>query len=414
MVEKLAIEGGQSVRTVPFVSWPIWGEREEALLLEVLHSGQWGILSGNKVSEFERAFAAFQGAKHALCVTSGTSALEVAMRALGIGAGDEVITTPYTFVATPSAAFLTGARPVFVDVDPETYLIDPARVEEAITERTKAIMPVHIAGSPCDMDAMMEIARRHELYVVEDACQAWGASWRGTPVGAIGDLGCFSFQASKNINAGEGGAIVTNNPELAERCWSLSNVGRIRDGAWYQHEFLGWNYRMTEWQGAVLLAQLERLPEHMALRAGNAAYLTDRLSTVDGLTPAQVDERVTGHAWHLYVMTYAPEAFGGLAREAFIRALNAEGIPCSAGYVPLNRAPAVRRALAEQEQQIGPWDTDEMDLPELPACPIAEYLCERTIWLGQNLFLGDHEDMDDIVAAVIKIQRAKVDGASAR
>ncbi|MFL7811722.1 MAG: DegT/DnrJ/EryC1/StrS family aminotransferase, partial [Anaerolineae bacterium] len=207
-MKELAIEGGTPLRTVPYPSWPVWDEREERQLLEVLRSGRWGILDGGKVSQFERAFAAFQGAERALCVTSGTAALEVALRALGIGPGDEVITSPYTFVATPSAAFLVGARPIFADIDPATYLIDPAQVEAAITDRTRAIVPVHVGGCPCDMDAIMEIARRHRLYVLEDACQAWGASWRGQPVGAIGDLGCFSFQASKNINAGEGGALV--------------------------------------------------------------------------------------------------------------------------------------------------------------------------------------------------------------
>jgi dTDP-4-amino-4,6-dideoxygalactose transaminase len=405
-MSKLAIDGGQPVRTVPFPSWPIWDEREEELLLQVLHSGNWGILSGGQVAAFEEAFADFQGANHALCVTSGTSALEVAVRALGIGPGDEIVTTPYTFVATPSVAFLAGARSVFVDIDPETYLIDPAQIEGAITSRTTAIMPVHIAGCPCDMDAIVDIARRHDLYVIEDACQAWGASWRGTPVGAIGDLGCFSFQASKNINAGEGGAIVTNNPELAERCWSLHNVGRVRDGAWYQHEFLGWNYRMTEWQGAILRAQLERLPEHIERRSDNATYLTSRLSQVDGITPAKVDERVTQHAWHIYMMSYDPTGFGGEPCREFIAKMRAEGIPCAPGYVPLNRTPAILRALAEQEGQIRPWETGDVDLPVLPACPVAEDLCHRTVWLYQSLLLGDHEDMDDIVAAIAKIQQA--------
>ena len=406
MTNKLAIDGGQPLRTVPFPSWPVWDEQEEKLLLEVLHSGHWGILSGDKVTTFEKAFAAFQGAEHALCVTSGTAALEIAMRVLGIGPGDEVITTPYTFVATPSAAFLAGARPVFVDIDPETYLIDPAQIEAAITERTKAIVPVHIAGCPCDMDAIMDIARRHGLYVIEDACQAWGASWRGTPVGAIGDLGCFSFQASKNINAGEGGAIITNRPELAERSWSLHHVGRVRDGAWYQHEFLGWNYRMTEWQGAVLLAQLSRLPGHIERRAGNAAYLAARLDEVGGVIPAKRDERVTQHAWHIFIATYDPEAFGGKPCAEFIAMLRAEGIPCTAGYVPLNRTPALLRALAEQEGQIRPWEEGDVELPVLPACPVAEDLCQRTIWFPQNVFLGDHEDMEDIVAAMKKIGRA--------
>ena len=408
MGEKLAIDGGRPVRTLPFPSWPVWDEREERQLLEVLHSGRWGILDGGKVAEFEARFAEFVGAKHALCVTSGTAALEIALRALGVGPGDEVITTPYSFVATPSAAFLAGARPVFVDIDPHTYMLDPAQVENAITERTAAVIPVHIGGCPVDMDGIMDVARRHNLYVLEDACQAWGAQWNGQPVGAIGDLGCFSFQASKNINAGEGGAIVTNNAELAERCWSLHNVGRIRTGAWYQHEFLGWNYRITEWQGAILLAQLERLPEHMALRSDNAAYLCERLSEIDGITPTQVDPHVTRHAWHLFMMTYDPAAFGGKTCAEFIRMLCAEGIPGSPGYRPLNQMPALRRALAEQAGQLRPWADPQADaaLPELPACPITEEICERTIWLKQTMLLGDHEDMDDIVAAIAKIQKA--------
>jgi dTDP-4-amino-4,6-dideoxygalactose transaminase len=404
--EKLAIDGGQPVRTLDFPSWPIWDETEEKLLLEVLHSGQWGILGGDKVAEFERRFSEFAGAKRTLCVTSGTSALEIALRALGIGPGDEVITTPYTFVATPSAAFLTGAKPIFVDINPETYLLDPAQVEAAITDRTKAVMPVHVAGCPADLDGMREVAKKHDLYLIEDACQAWGAEWNGQPVGALGDLGCFSFQASKNINAGEGGAIVTNDEELAERCWSLHNVGRIRAGAWYQHEFLGWNYRITEWQGAILLAQLGRLEQHMALREDNASYLSTRLDEIDGLAPAKVDPRVTQHAWHLYMMTYDPGAFGGWSCDRFIKALSAEGIPCSPGYRPLNQMPALRRALAEQAGQINPWDTTETDLPAFAPCPITEDLCQRTVWLKQTQLLGDHEDMDDIIAAVQKIQHA--------
>lgn len=406
MSEKLAVDGGQPLRTRPFPSWPVWDEREEKLLLQVLHSGRWGSLNGERVHEFEARFAQFQGARHALCVTNGTSALEIALRALGVGPGDEVITTPYTFVATPSAAFLVGARPVFVDINPETYMLDPGAVEAAITEKTRVIIPVHIAGCPTDMDGMLDVARRHNLYVLEDACQSWGAQWRGTPVGAIGDLGTFSFQASKNINAGEGGAIVTNNPELDERCWSLHNCGRTRTGEWYQHEVLGWNHRMTEWQGAILLAQLERLPQQLEIRTGNAAYLGQRLTEVAGLTPTRVDPRVTRHAWHLYMMTYDPDAFGGQSCRAFIRALNAEGIPCSPGYGPLNLAPSIRRALAEQEAQVGPWQIADADLPVLPACPVAKSVCKRTVWFKQNMLLGDRTDIDDIVAAVIKVQKA--------
>ncbi len=233
-------------------------------------------ITGDKVNTFAAKFAAYQGAQFGICVPNGTLAIQLGLKALGVGPGDEVITTPYTFIATPSAALMLGAKPVFVDIDPDTCNIDPAKIAGAITERTKAIIPVHIGGQPADMDGVLAVAREHGLRVLEDACQAWGAEWAGDRVGAIGDLGCFSFQAGKNINAGEGGIIVTNDPELAELCWSLHNVGRVRGGAWYQHEILGWNFRMTEWQGAVLLAQLERLPEQEPVREAGARYLERR------------------------------------------------------------------------------------------------------------------------------------------
>jgi len=394
MKEQLAIDGGQPLRTAPFPQWPIFDEKEERLVLEVLHSGNWGILSGDKVNTFEQRFAEFQGAQFATCVPNGTLALEMALRALGIGPGDEVITTPYTFIATASAALMVGAKPVFVDIDLQSYNIDPAKIEAAVTERTKAIMPVHLAGRPADLDAILDIAKRHNLKVVEDACQAWGSEWQGHRVGAIGDLGAFSFQASKNITAGEGGAVVTNDPELHEMCWSLHNVGRVPTGAWYQHERIGWNLRMTEWQGAVLLAQLERLSEATKIRDANARYLMEALDGVVGLTPLPEDPRVTRHSRHLFIMRYESEAFGGHSRNAFMQALRAEGIePCSAGYVPLYRSPAIAATLAEGEG-------------DPSAYPATEVAAEQTVWLFQYALLGDRTDMDTIVDAVLKIQRA--------
>ncbi len=279
----LAVDGGLPVRTRPFASWPVFGENEERLLLEVLHSGDWGILSGNKVTAFQERFAAFQNARFCLCVPNGTLALELALLALGIGEGDEVILPAYTFIATASAVLRVGAKPVFADIDLDTYTLDPAAVPAALTERTRLLLPVHLAGRPADMDSLLSVAREHNLRLLEDACQAWGAEWRGVRVGAQGDLGAFSFQSSKNLTAGEGGALVTNQPELYERCWSLHNVGRVRSGAWYQHELLGLNLRMTEWQGAVLLAQIERMEEHARRREQNAGYLIEALSQVQGL-----------------------------------------------------------------------------------------------------------------------------------
>lgn len=396
MTTTLAINGGTPVRTQPFSNWPVYGQREEELLLEVLHSGKWGMLDGDKVRTFEQRFASFQEAQHGLCVSNGTVALEIALRALGIGPGDEVITTPYTFVATASAVLMVGALPVFVDIDPDTYTLDPVKARVAITYRTKAILPVHFAGRPADMDAILALADTHKLHVLEDACQAWGAAWQGQRVGALGDLGTFSFQSSKNITAGEGGIIVTNNADLAEMCWSLHNTGRLRDHPWYHHEYLGGNQRMTEWQAAVLLAQLTRLPEQMQMRAANVRYLTAALADVPGLDPLPPDPRVTQHAHHLFLIRYDPAAFGGRSRDEFLAAWQAEGItPTTGGYVSLTRTPAILRTLRER------WE-----ITDLPACPHAEHAAENTLWVMQYALLGTARDMDDIVSAARKIQAA--------
>lgn len=395
---QLARDGGQPLRTRPFPAWPVFNEREERLLLEVLHSGKWGALAGDKVAAFEERFAAYQGARFGVGVPNGTLALHLGLQALGVGPGDEVITTPYTFIATVSTILAVGARPVFADIDPRYYTIAPAAIEAAITPRTRAIVPVHLAGHPADLDAVLDIARRHDLRVLEDACQAWGAAWRGRPVGAIGDLGAFSFQSGKNITAGEGGIVVTDDPALHELCWSLHNVGRVRDGAWYHHERLGGNLRMSEWAGAILLAQLERLPAATDLRDANARYLAAALAEVDGITPPATDPRVTRHAHHLFMVRYDAAAFGDRSRDEFVAALQAEGItPCGPGYLPLTRSPAIRHALAER---FGP---DR--LAALPPCPATERAAAEAVWILQHALLGDRHDMDDIVAAIRKIQR---------
>ena len=392
---QLALEGGPPVRTHPFPAWPVFDQREEQAILKVLHSGQWGIFGGDRVATFESKFAAFQNAKFGVCVPNGTLALEMALRALGVGPGDEVITTPYTFIATSSSILTVGAQPVYVDIEPDSFNLDPAQIEAAITDKTKAIVPVHIAGQAADMDAIMEIAHRHNLRVLEDACQAWGAEWRGQRVGAIGALGTFSFQASKNITAGEGGIVITNDEELAEFCWSYHNVGRIKSGAWYQHELLGANLRMAEWEAAILLVQLERLREHMPIREANARYLGEALSQVGGLTPLPDDPRVTQHARHLFITRYDPARFGGHSRQEFINALHAEGITaCSAGYNPLYASGAIRRELAR------------LNIAEMPNCPVTERAAQEAVWFQQTVLLGDHGDMDSIAEAVAKIKQA--------
>ena len=406
----LALDGGTPVRTAPFPSWPVWDERDERALLEALRSGTWGAHAGSKGTEFCQKFAAYQDAAHGVAVTNGTAALEVALRAAGVEPLDEVILPPYTFVASATAVLALGAIPVFCDVRPDTYLIDAAGAEQKVTPRTRAIIAVHIAGQPADMDAVLEVARRHHLRVVEDAAQAHGAAWRGRKVGALGDAGTFSFQSSKNLNAGEGGIVLTDDRSLAERAWSLANVGRIPQGAWYQHEVMGFNLRLTEFQAALLLAQFERLPEQFERRERNARFLDRELAAIPGIAPQARDERVTGHAHHLYIFRYDKQRFGGREREWFLRALRAEGIPCSPGYTtPLYRMKAVideRRKWAGIAQAAGRPVAIPAS-PEAEALPVTERACrEEGVWLGQSVLLAGEEDMAQIVEAVAKVQRA--------
>ena len=270
--DRLAIHGGTPVRTTPFPSWPVYDESDEAALSKVLRSGRWGM--SDRVDQFEREFAAYHGARFGVTVNSGTAALQVALGAVGVKFGDEVIVPSYTFVATAAAVAAVGGVPIFVDVEEDTYNIDPQGVEEALTDKTVAIIAVHIGGRPADLDALTEIAGHRGIPLIEDACQAHGAAWKGRRVGAIGQIGCFSFQASKNLNCGEGGFIVTDDRSLADRAWSLHNCGRTRDGAWYEHAALGFNYRLSEFQAALLSSQLARLSAQTAQRTASAALLT--------------------------------------------------------------------------------------------------------------------------------------------
>lgn len=261
MPSKLALLGGTPVRTRPFKSWPVFGKAEERRLLHTLRSGKWGKLHGQEVAELENRFAAMHGCKHGIGVVNGTVSLRIGLMAAGLGAEDEVIVPPYTFFSTASAVIEANAVPVFADIDLETFNLDPAAVEAAITPRTRAIIPVHFAGQPADMDAIMAIAGKRNLVVIKDAAHAHGASYKNRPVGSLGHLGSFSFQSSKNLTSGEGGIITTNDHSLAEACRSIHNCGRIPGGLWYEHHVISGNYRLGEFQGAILNAQLDRLEE---------------------------------------------------------------------------------------------------------------------------------------------------------
>jgi len=393
----LAIHGGTPVRTTPFVRWPVFGQEEEDALVAALRSGIWGSIDGTYVKRMEEEFAALQGARHGVNVVTATMGLSVALKAIGIGLGDEVLVPPYTFIATASAALMIGAVPVFVDVDRETLLIDPVLIDAAVTPRTKAIIPVHHGGSPVDMDGVMAAAQRHGLKVVEDAAQAHGAAWRGRPVGAIGDVGVFSFQSSKPINAGEGGMMLTNDDELDELLWSYRNVGRRRGGEWYEHVRLGWNLRMTEFQAAVILEQMKRMPAQQAHRTELAAYLSSRLREIPGAVPLKVPDGVTAHSWYTYHWRWLGAADGGLPKKAFAEALRAEGVPVFAGYTPLNRNQAVRDEIAR------------LGGPEPAACPNAERAeADEILMFSIPVLMGTRADVDDVVEAVAKVAAARV------
>ncbi len=397
----LAINGGTPVRDIssrPWPAWPVYDEREEKALLDVLHSGKWGSFNGTQVRAFEQEFAQFQDAQYGVCNVNGTASLEVALRAAGLQLGDEVIVPPYTFIATASAVLITNGVPIFADIDPDTYCLDPKAAEAAITPRTRAIIAVHIAGCPADMDAFTALAKKHNLVLIEDCAQAHAAAWCGRKVGAIGDMGCFSFQASKNINAGEGGIILSNNKEYWEKCWSVINVGRVPDGAWYDHRVLGSNYRLTEFQGAILRVQLTRLAEQAARRWENAQFLNRELAKIPGIRPMKVDDRVTMHAYHLYMFRFNQAAFGNMTRPEFLKALSAEGVPCSPGYGPLYQTDLFRT----QDTVAG----TRVDYTKV-SCPVAERACaDEAIWLMQSTLLATRQEMQEIVDAVAKVQQA--------
>ncbi|MDQ0940796.1 DegT/DnrJ/EryC1/StrS aminotransferase family protein [Streptomyces sp. V1I1] len=364
--------------------WPQWpppaGEEQRERLLRVLESGEWGATAGSETESFAAAFAESVGASYGVCTVNGTVALFLALRALGVRPGDEVIVPAYTFVASATAVVLTGARPVVADVLSETLHLDPAAARRLVGPRTRAVMPVHLAGAPADTEAL----RSWGIPVVEDAAQAHGARRHGRAAGSLGVAGCFSFQSSKAMTAGEGGIVVTDDRRTYERLWSLHNVGRRRDGGWYEHPELGWNLRMTEFQAAVLHPQLSMLEQQLAHRAARAATLEAALEEVEGLDLIGPPAGTTRHTWHLAMLRYAPAAFGGHPKAALLEAMTAQGIPLDAGYRSLSR---------ERCTGGGP-------------CPVAEAAEDTVVWVRQPMLMADDAAMADIARAALLVQQA--------
>ncbi len=405
----LAINGGTPLlarRLQP--RWPIFGEAEKEGLLEVLHSGRWCSMgnSEGKVAQFERSFARFIGTEYATAVPTGTDALELAFRSCGLEAGDEVIVPAVTFIASASAVVLASGVPVFVDVDPETYQISPEAAEAAITSRTRAIEVVHYGGYPADMDRIMEIAEKHGLLVVEDCAEAHGSEWRGKKVGSFGSMGCFSFQMGKPLTCGEGGAVTYSDEELALQCYSWSRLGRRPGGEQYEHHIPAGNFRMSEFLGAILLSQLDRLEEQTRLRHENGEYLAHELEKIEGISALKRDPRVTGRGYYFYFMRYDSSGWNQVHRDRFMAALEAEGIPCGTAHSsPLYRNPAfrdIKKSLLHRSQ---------IDYSTM-RCPEAERIyANEVVALTKDLLL-QKEDVDKVLEGIVKL-RENLDELSA-
>ena len=422
-MSKLAIHGGAPVRTKSFPAWPVFDEEETRALGQVLESGKWWHSGfgeaasggeaagrvGSQVGLFQEEFARHQGSRYAVACANGTGALELLLRALDIGPGMEVIVPAYTYMAGCSCVLQSNAVPIFVDIDPRTYNIDPGKVEEAITPETAALIPCHFGGQMADMDRLTELCRKHGLYLIEDAAHAHGSRWDGRGAGTMGIGGTFSFQNSKNMTAGEGGIVLTDGEKLAQRIESLASLGRRHGRPWYEFHEIGWNYRMTEFQAAILRCQLGRLERQNALRRENAAILAEGFDAIRGLDPVEVDPRAETRSVHIYMLRYSPEDFKGLSRARLIEAVNAEGIPASAGYAhPLYRNPVFSNKAFHAHGcpvscSLYGKEIDYASFAE--RCPVAERACSHeAVWLAHRLLLGDGRDMEDIVRAFAKIR----------
>jgi len=408
---KLAINGGNKVRTREFFPWPYYDQRDLKYVEEVIRSRAWfagmrGADPGTKTAEFEKKFAQHHDASYGVACANGSVAIEIALRAAGVGVGDEVIVPALTFIATVSAVLAVNAIPVLVDTIYDTQCVNPDEIERAITDRTKAIIPVHYGGFVCDMDRIIEIAQRHKLIVIADAAHAHGAIYKGKKLGSICDAATFSFQASKTMTAGEGGIIVTNNSELAEKCIQYRSCGRHEGESWYIHYVFPMNYRITELQSAVLLAQLERLDEQLKRKNQNAHYLAKKFRDIDGIGPVPGDGNTDVNGYYLYLLQYDKEEFAGVSRNNFVEALNAEGIPCHIGYPwPLSKNPIFQQV---EKGPKGcpftcPYYGKQISIKD-KKFPVTEKICAETVVIPHQVLLSPAPDMDDIVAAIAKIK----------
>lgn len=388
-----------------FPEWPIYDDEEINALKDVIESGQWwigapAVHKGENVWKFQEEFAKFHEAKHCITVFNGTVSIEIALLAFGVGLGDEVIVSDYTFVASGSTVVATNAVPIFCDIDPETLVMDVNKVEALITERTKAIVPVHLGGNPVEMDRLMEIANKHDLKVVEDCAHAHGSRYKGKMVGNWGHAGSFSFQASKVITAGEGGALITNHDDLAKLMYSISDCGRIPGEYFYDHFMYGTNYRMSEYQGAILRAQLKKFPKQHQTRNENAKYFADKLNAIDGIRIMKPTPGTDELGWYVYPIVFEPEKFGGMTKAEFYKKLNDKGIPTDDCYPPLHGLKCfkninLRKGIDYSKANWGGAKSDDKNFP------VVTDIYSRSVEFPQEMLLAS-KDMLDWVVEFIK------------
>jgi dTDP-4-amino-4,6-dideoxygalactose transaminase len=402
---KLAVNGGPAEAAglrQKMPKWPRATEKAKKALLEALESGRWcRIYEGSKAEQFEKAFAAYHDAKHGIAVSNGTVSLELALKAGGIGYGDEVLVPAVTFIASASAITEVGAVPVFADVDPETGQTSPRSIEEQLTNKTKAALVVHYGGYPVDLDKILPIAKRNKLFLIEDCAHAHGTEWKGRKVGAIGDMGSFSFQESKSLASGEGGMVLTDDDGLEKRARLIHNIGRVVGTPGYAHYVLSSNYRLSELQAALLLAMMDELPKEVEQKDADGRYLADELRRIGGVEPLKKDPRITKRGYYFFVIRYDKDEFNGLPKARFLAALNAEGVPAHDGYgVPLYKQPAFKK---ENLKGIIPKGVKAPNYEKL-SLPGAERFMDEQITVPHQVLLSGRGGMDLIANCVRKIK----------
>jgi dTDP-4-amino-4,6-dideoxygalactose transaminase len=398
----LALHGGTPVRSTPFPDWPQTTQAEEQNILKSLRNHHWCTADGEFIPRFEKAWAAKVGTRGCVMTPCGTHALQMALELLGVGPGDEVITSPYTYIATVDAIMMGYSLPVFADSDVKTFQLDADDIEHRITEHTRAIMPVHIYGAPSNLDKVLAIGKKHNIPVIEDSCQAHHAEWKGKKVGGFGVIGCFSFQESKVLPGGEAGALMSDDEELIARAYMFRNFGA--DPKTHHYESRGFKYRISDFAAAVLMGELERYEELCARREQHAAYLAAEMKKIPGFTIQENYPESTRQNHYCFGVRYDPQHFNNVSRAKVVAALKAEGIMADAGYNPLNKEPFFDRCLDSRGFR-AVFSSERLEKYRRENhLPRNDELCATAFLLEQNVLVGQKSDVDDVLEALNKVQ----------